>query len=251
MTVLHICAGWEETNGAAVIARLLAGEQQAAGHDVRFARWASPSALREADEVWTHCGWLPVLWWAGLWAKRLVRVPEACYDPVRLAYHGWKKRLVRPIERFFVRKAARVIATCAAEADWIRAYEPKAKVEVTDVKRFFKGLGLEAARAPLPRPHGTLSLLYLGRRHPLKGVGNLERAVRELGAEGRRVELKVVSDAVGAEKERVWAWCDALVLPTLSDNFGLVVAEALERGKRVIVTDGAPACAGDERVVYL
>ena len=30
-----------------------------------------------------------------------------------------------------------------------------------------------------------------------------------------------------------------LVLPTLSENFGLVVAEALERGKRVITTDGA------------
>ena len=32
-----------------------------------------------------------------------------------------------------------------------------------------------------------------------------------------------------------------MVLPTLSDNFGLVIAEALERGKRVIATDGAPA----------
>ena len=254
MRILHICAGWEETNGAAVIARLLAGEQQAAGHDVRFARWASPSALRAADEVWTHCGWLPVLWWAGLWARKLVRVPEACYDPVRLASHGWKKLLVRPIERCFVRKAARVLATCAAEADWIRAYEPKAKVEVTDIKRFFKGSSLEAARTPLPRPHGTLALLYLGRRHPLKGVEFLERAVRELGEEKRcrgGVELKIVSNAVGAEKEKVWAACDALVLPTLSDNFGLVVAEALERGKRVIVTDGAPAWAGDDRVVYL
>ena len=40
--------------------------------------------------------------------------------------------------------------------------------------------------------------------------------------------------------EKVWAWCDVLVLPTLSENFGLVVAEALERGKRVITTDGAP-----------
>ena len=39
----------------------------------------------------------------------------------------------------------------------------------------------------------------------------------------------------------MWAWCDVLVLPTLSDNFGLVIAEALERGKRVITTDGAPA----------
>ena len=47
----------------------------------------------------------------------------------------------------------------------------------------------------------------------------------------------VVSDE---EKEKAWDWCDVLVLPTLSENFGLVVAEALERGKRVITTDGAP-----------
>ena len=40
--------------------------------------------------------------------------------------------------------------------------------------------------------------------------------------------------------ERIWDWCDVLVLPTLSDNFGLLIAEALERGKRVITTDGAP-----------
>ena len=34
------------------------------------------------------------------------------------------------------------------------------------------------------------------------------------------------------------------MLPTLSENFGLVVAEALERGKRVITTDGAPVWKG-------
>ena len=54
-------------------------------------------------------------------------------------------------------------------------------------------------------------------------------------------ELRIVSDAFGEEKEKVWDWCDILVLPTLSENFGLVIAEALERGKRVITTDGAPA----------
>ena len=63
-----------------------------------------------------------------------------------------------------------------------------------------------------------------------------------------------MSDAVGEAKEAAWAWCDVLCLPTLSENFGLVVAEAFERGKRVITTDGAPAwedCAGDGRLVYL
>ena len=55
------------------------------------------------------------------------------------------------------------------------------------------------------------------------------------------VEFRAVSNAFGEELEKVWDWCDVLVLPTLSDNFGLVIAEALERGKCVITTDGAPA----------
>ena len=55
------------------------------------------------------------------------------------------------------------------------------------------------------------------------------------------VELRIVSDHFGDELERDWAWCDVLALPTLSENFGRVVAEALERGKKVITTDGAPA----------
>ena len=87
---------------------------------------------------------------------------------------------------------------------------------------------------PKDRP---LHMLYLGRQHPLKGLESLEAAVKDI----QGVELRVVSNAFGEEKEKVWEWCDVLVLPTLSDNFGLVVAEALERGKRVITTDGAPA----------
>ena len=67
--------------------------------------------------------------------------------------------------------------------------------------------------------------------------------------------LKIVSDHSGEELEADWAWADVLCLPTLSENFGLVVAEALERGKRVITTDGAPAWGdGNDyggRLVYL
>ena len=70
-----------------------------------------------------------------------------------------------------------------------------------------------------------------------------------------KIELRIVSSAFGEELEKIWDWCDVLVLPTLSDNFGLVVAEALERGKRVITTDGAPAWGdGNDyggRLIYL
>ena len=273
MKILHICAGWQKWNGAANIARMIMDEQRREGHDVSSATWAKVRELRAADEVWIHCGWLPCLWWAALvcfltqrrrgaeCAERVLKwMPEACYDPVRLKYHGWKKWLVGPIERWCLRRCDRIVATCAAEKEWIEAYLGKKcpVVEVTDIKRFFdlsrvdgltqrrKGAECAEDEGKLPSADGGLHLLYLGRRHPLKGVEYLETAVKQIQESSAysaslRLCVKIISSAFGEELEKVWDWCDVLVLPTLSENFGLVVAEALERGKRVITTDGAPA----------
>lgn len=239
MKILHICAGWEKWNGAANIARMIMDEQRREGYEVSFATWAKARELRAADEVWIHCGWLPCLWWAALWGRNVHWMPECCYDPARLSFHGWKKRLVGLIERFCLRRCAKIVATCEAEKGWIEAYLRKKcpPVEVTDIKRFFKLPNSEVGALPNDRP---LHLLYLGRRHPLKGLVYLEEALRELQKKDVSVNFRVVSNAFGEEKELVWNWCDVLILPTLSDNFGLVIAEALERGKRVITTDGAP-----------
>ena len=216
--------------------------------------------LLSADSAWggeriVHGAWLPAGWRACVrWFGDYVRMPHGSYDPVRLAYHGWKKRLVGPVERFFLRRAKKVLATCDAERDWILAYEPRAKVEVVDIKRYFRLDALTQGHGETGRS-SVLKVLYLGRRHPLKGVEYLEKAVEQSNnPNNRTISLRLVSDATGEEKERVWAWCDVLVLPTLSENFGLVVAEALERGKRVITTDGAPVWDGDDyggRLVYL
>ena len=181
-------------------------------------------------------------------------------SPIYLERQGkWKKRLVGPIERFFLRQADCIVATCAMEKEWIEAYLGKRcpRIEVTDIKRFF-GLSrvehVERVETETVRK-GALHLLYLGRRHPLKGLEYLEVALKKCGnvkawkrekveaadEGGGKIEFRVESNVFGEEKERVWEWCDVLVLPTLSENFGLVIAEALERGKRVITTDGAPA----------
>ena len=236
MRIIHLCPGLGEANGMAVAAGFLAKEQNAVLAD---AGCVCRGMVRDADEVWVHSCWLPCVWracWLALRArKRLVRMLHGNVDPVRLGHHGWKKRLVGPIERYFLRRADVVVATCRAEAEWIRQYEPRVKkIEVTDVKRFFDFSRKEHKER---KGDGKLHLLYLGRRHPLKGLEFLEAAVKEV--EG--CELRIVSNAFGEEKERVWEWCDVLVQPTLSENFGLVIAEALERGKRVITTDGAPA----------
>ena len=93
----------------------------------------------------------------------------------------------------------------------------------------------------------------------MKGLEYLETAVSQLNSSNPPPTtpplLGIVSNAFGDELEKVWSWCDVLILPTLSDNFGLVIAEALERGKRVITTDGAPAWGdGNDyggRLIYL
>jgi len=237
--ILHLCWGLAPTNGATNIARMIMGEQVSDGGGrvtAEIKSWLTVGEIRQADEIWCHCGWYYGIWWAVLWAKifhkRLHWVPECCYDPVRLAYHGWKKRLVGPFERWALRQCDEIVATCPAEETWIRAYEPRVKrVVLSDIKRFFR------FTSPTSRHIGSLHILYLGRPHPLKGTDYLKAAVKDMDG----VELRLVSDHSGEELARDWEWADVLCLPTLSDNFGLVIAEALSRGVPVITTDGAPA----------
>ena len=241
-SVLHIVPGLEQCgNGMAVVARFLQTEQ---GGKVVDASIVESKEISAADEIWVHSTWTLNVWCVSLLAmlmkKSIVRMTHGNLDPVRLKHSGWKKRLAGPIERYILRKCDKIVVTCDAEKKWIEAYLGKRcpKVEVTDVKRFFS-LGDRSQESGVSESSASgraLHLLYLGRRHPLKGLEYLEQAVK--GIEG--IELRIVSNAFGEEKERVWDWCDVLVLPTLSENFGLVVAEALERGKRVITTDGAP-----------
>ena len=296
MKYLHIVPGANDVaNGMARVARLLAKEQgDAEVVDLNRGKWGTGngelgmgSGKREdrriegLEEVWVHGMWLPKEWAicrrvikAG---KRLVRMTHGSLSPVYLKQQGrWKKRLVGPIERYWLRKADRIVATCDAEKAWIEAYLGKKcpEIVVEDVKRFFKlgvrseelgvsedGFGSRVSGFELERDESNsqltthnsqLNLLYLGRRHPLKGVEYLEEAMAQLNNDPiifvnpvqenstRSTRLKIVSNAFGEELEKTWDWCDVLVLPTLSENFGLVVAEALERGKRVITTDGAP-----------
>ena len=44
----------------------------------------------------------------------------------------------------------------------------------------------------------------------------------------------------GAAKERMYRDADLFILPTLSENFGIVINEALSYGVPVITTHGAP-----------
>ncbi len=145
MRVVHVVSGVDDTaNGMVVVARLIAKEQGDAevvdlNHGIHKIHGS------DVEEVWVHGMWLPREWAvcrAALNAgKRLVRMTHGSLSPVYLEHQGkWKKRLVGPVERHFLRRADRIIATCAAEKEWIEAYlgDRCPPIETTDLKRFFK-----------------------------------------------------------------------------------------------------------------
>ena len=278
MRMLHIVPGLDDpTCGIAVAAKMVARRQLKDCGDVEcvgYRDWTK-AQIGEADEVWVHSMWTPgvmmAAWTALRMGKKLVRMPHGCMDPVKVRHRWWKKMCVTPFERWLFKRADSVIATCEDEVKWIRGFEPKVKnIEMLSLGECVDYSRVECVERANER--GSLRLLFVGRLHPLKGVEYLIRALHELNHEihethekGSGVVLKIVGKDEGEgeklrqlvkefgldvefcgvvsedEKERVWDWCDVLVLPTLSENFALVVAEALERGKRVITTDGAPA----------
>lgn len=264
MKIAHIMAGLGEASGVYQVARRFAARQSQNGDVPVFVaprrKWNplffSPAfavrawrSAREADEVWVHGSWTFPVWFGAFLAKRfkkrLVVLPSGSFDPRRLDNHAaWKKRLVAPFDRRVLRAADEVLALCDAEVGWVRDFEPAAKVRSAQVPTFFDGVKMRsvAERARERAVH----VLFLGRANdPLKGVRYLCAAVEELNAsspaDAPRFELRVESAIFGAEKEAAWEWCDVFCLPTLSENFGLVVAEALEHGVPVVTTDGAPA----------
>ena len=126
------------------------------------------------------------------------------------------------------------------------------------------GVGVMPGRPRAPTDEGR-RVAFLSRIHPKKGLVSLLDAwatVRrpgwtlviggpdELGHEAelqaRAARLGIASDVqfVGRiADERKWEFiqdADAIVLPTESENFGMIVAEALEACRPVITTTGTP-----------
>jgi glycosyltransferase involved in cell wall biosynthesis len=127
--------------------------------------------------------------------------------------------------------------------------------------------GIDAPTANIDRSYQTgndLRVLYLGRLHPIKGIENLLQAMMLLhrgitlsicgdGELKYRNKLEKLSRELGLncrvrfyghvgneDKQKQFMNADLCVVPSFSENFGIVVAEALAAGVPVIASTNTP-----------
>ena len=198
----------------------------------------------------------------------LVISPRGMLQSQALGFRSTKKRLaLLTYQRWLLRRASAFHATSSDEADSIRRLGLRQPILVL-------ANGVDVPEAPLARPTALprRRALFLSRIHPHKGVLTLLQAWAQLqpagwelrlvgpGEPGFRAEVQAfvrsmpgsasvqLCDAVADDsKWNEYAASELLILPSLSENFGVVVAESLAVGVPVITTTGTPWAALPQR----
>ena len=235
-------------------------------------------AVATCDLVHLHGLWTDLHRRAALLARQYRKplVVSLCgmLQPRALRYRGLKKRLVWWwFQHDILAQAAGIHAKSIQEAEDAQAFGARWPARVipnpVDQPSAETIRQADAARARWELPGGYRYLLYLGRLHPVKGIAQLidavcalstvaggipwrllvagpdeghlrEGLVRKLREQGCAERVLWLGSVNEVEK---WALLDlaaCLVAPSLFENFGLAIAEALMAGKPVVTTTGTP-----------
>jgi len=219
----------------------------------------------EADIVHNHSLWSMVNVAAG-WVvpgrgAKLVTSPRGTLSEWALANSKRRKQMLWPLQRRVLERADLLHATSEAELSDIRRAGLRVPVAVIP-----NGIDIPSPLGPRQADPDSRTLLFLSRVHPVKGIESLldawtmlesrhpDWALRIVGpgdaayakslsasaaAQGAR-RVTFVGPLYGEEKKAAYRNAELFVLPSHSENFGVVVAEALAQGCPAVVSHGAP-----------
>lgn len=219
------------------------------------------------DVVHVNCCWTPLCSLVTLWAKeagcKVVYTPHGMLEPWILKRHYWtrKQPAILLYQRRAIRTADLVHATAESEKENILRLGWNGRVHVIGNCVDVDSIGMKVEWRRKKR------ILFLSRVHVKKGINFLIEAVAALkgvmegyvvtvagpGESSYVEELKglarylcvddkveFVGSVFGDKKFDLYREADVFVLPTHSENFGIVVTEALACGTPVITTKGTP-----------
>lgn len=219
--------------------------------------------------IHNHGLWMPVNHWACRIARNydipIIMQPHGMLEPWALNHSEWKKRIAMSLfQRNDLNSAKVIFATSSMEYKNIRSIGFRQPIAVIS-----NGVKVDVIENIKNRRSGRnenlRTILFLSRIHPKKGLENLihawakvlphgwrlciagpdeegylqklERQIRDLGI---NESVKYIGMVNAEQKSEVYHNADLFVLPTYSENFGIVIAEALAHGVPVITTRGAP-----------
>ena len=224
----------------------------------------SLGSIRKADVVHLSSVFYPVAFVtafaAWLLGKKIVWSTRGELDPPVLTDSPRRKRPVRWAIKQFLANEVVFHSTCDQETSYIKnAFGEKAKV--VQIPNFIDPPVAVARTA-------DKYLLYLGRIHPKKAIDNLIKAISlnndfqdrgyKLKIAGRgpsqyesklknltselnlNDKVEFVGQVEGDEKQTLFANAFCTILPSHTENFGMVVLESLAQNTPVIASKGTP-----------
>lgn len=229
--------------------------------------WRALLEQVQPDVVHINCCWTPgcalLQRWAQTAGYKVVLTPHGMLEPWIMARHYWTRKVPALLlyQKQAVVEADCLHATAESEKENLLKLGYNKRIEV-----IANGIDVDdiAMKTSWEREK---SILFLSRVHVKKGINFLIEAVAHLkdelqgytidiageGDESYINELKQLASRLGVAHlirfvggvygDRKWELfrrADLFVLPTHSENFGIVVAEALACGTPVITTQGTP-----------
>lgn len=229
-----------------------------------------PALVRRADVVHLTATYsfstIPTLALCYVFNKPLVWSPRGAIQDA----HEWEGSRRRRLKRVWERvcntliRTGKVVTHTTAERERIATQERLPRARAVIVPN-----GVEVPEVLPERdwlPDGRLRLMYLGRLSPKKGIENLLQAIDRLddssisltiygaGDVAYATSLKELAEQLGllgksvffagnvdgAAKSAAFHTSDVCVIPSHTENFCMVVAEALAHGLPVIASRGTP-----------